>query len=60
MHYIGFDDLPGRQFYLIDTFTGIPEETLVGDPNRELLSTRYEHCYDDVVRTFAPFPNASW
>jgi hypothetical protein len=58
MHYIGFEDLPEKKFYLIDTFAGIPEETLVGDPNRALLSARYGHSYDDVARTFAPFPNA--
>jgi len=58
MHYIGFETLPGRKFFLIDTYCGIPKETLVGDPNRELLSTRYDQTYDDVVRAFAPFPNA--
>jgi len=58
MHYIGFDRLPEKKFYLVDTFTGIPEETLTDDPNRELLGTRYDRTYDDVVRTFAPFPNA--
>ena len=58
MHYIGFAELPERRFFLVDTYCGIPEETLVGDPNRDLLSTRYDRTYDDVVRAFAPFPNA--
>ena len=58
MHYIGFADLPERRFFLVDTYCGIPEDTLVGDPNRELLRTRYDRTYDDVVRAFAPFPNA--
>jgi hypothetical protein len=58
MHYIGFAGLPHKKFYLVDTYAGIPEETLREDPNRELLSTRYHQTYDDVVRTFAPFPNA--
>ncbi len=58
MHYIGFADLPERRFFLVDTYCGIPEETLVGDPNRELLRTRYDRTFDDVVRAFAPFPNA--
>jgi O-methyltransferase len=58
MHYIGFADLPERRFFLVDTYCGIPDETLVGDPNRELLSSRYDRTYDDVVRAFAPFPNA--
>lgn len=58
MHYIGFDELPGKKFYLVDTYAGIPEETLAGDANRDLLATLYRPTYDDVVRTFAPFPNA--
>lgn len=58
MHYIGFGDLPDRKFWLVDTYDGIPEATLRDDPNRELLATRYDHTYEDVVRTFAPFPNA--
>lgn len=58
MHAIRFADLPHKKFYLIDTYSGIPEDTLVDDEHRELLSTRYGNTYDDVVRTFAPFPNA--
>lgn len=58
MEYIGFRDLSHKRFFLVDTFAGIPAETLVDDPNRELLMSRYEQTYDDVVRTFAPFPNA--
>ena len=54
----GSTTLPEQKFFLIDTYCGIPEETLVDDPNRELLSTRYDRTYDDVVRAFAPFPNA--
>lgn len=58
MHYIDFGSLPEKKFHLVDTYEGIPEESLVGDPNRELLSSRYDKTYDDVVRTFAQFPNA--
>jgi O-methyltransferase len=58
MHYVDFASMPERKFHLIDTFTGIPEETLAGDPHRDLLLTRYDRTYDDVVRTFEPFPNA--
>ena len=58
MHYIDFASMTGRRFHLVDTYEGIPPETLAGDENRELLSTRYDSTYDDVVRTFAPFPNA--
>ena len=58
MDYIGFAGLPDRKFYLVDTYAGIPAETLAGDEHREFLSTHYQQTYDDVVRTFAPFPNA--
>lgn len=58
MHYIDFAALPDKKFYLVDTYEGIPPETLDGDANREFLATRYDRTYDDVVRTFAPFPNA--
>lgn len=55
--YIGFEALADRKFYLIDTYCGIPEETLADDPNRDLLSTLYSDTYDHVVRTFANVPN---
>lgn len=58
MHYIGFAGMPQKKFYLVDTYEGIPPETLETDDNRDLLSSRYEATYADVVRTFAPFPNA--
>ena len=58
MDYVRFETLAPRRFFLIDTYAGIPEETLVGDPNRDLLASRYEESYEHVLRTFAEFPNA--
>jgi O-methyltransferase len=58
MHYIDFASLSDRKFYLVDTYEGIPPDTLEGDRQREVLASRYERTYDAVVRTFAPFPNA--
>jgi hypothetical protein len=56
MHYIDFTNMPDRTFYLLDTFCGIPEQ------DRHLAAEgcvhRYHECYEDVCRTFAPFPNA--
>jgi hypothetical protein len=58
MDYIGFESLAPRRFFLVDTYAGIPEETLVGDPHRDLLASHYADTYEQVVRTFAGFPNA--
>lgn len=57
MHYIDFANLPGKKFYLVDTYRGIPEEFLEED-NRAILENRYGECYEEVARTFAPFENA--
>jgi hypothetical protein len=57
MHYINFAHLPGKKFYLVDSYSGIPEE-FVEEENRALLEGFYSECYDDVVRTFAPFETA--
>lgn len=57
MHYIDFANLPGKKFYLVDTYEGIPEEFLP-EEHRELFEGRYPECYEEVVRTFAPFENA--
>lgn len=57
MDYIGFEGLP-KTFYLLDTFRGIPEDQIL--PEERHLGRgleRYEECYDDVVRTFARYPN---
>jgi O-methyltransferase len=39
-----------RRFFLLDTYKGHPD---VASPNRN----DYQECYEDVLRTFAPFSN---
>ncbi len=59
MHYTDFKD-QSRQFYLLDTFKGL-DERYVSDEERQhgivAATWGYEDCYDDVVQTFAPYPN---
>jgi hypothetical protein len=55
MHYVGFQGLKPRKFYLVDTFSGIPE-TLRGVAARNQLR-RYGECYQEVVDTFRDFDN---
>lgn len=49
-----------KQFYLFDTFKGIPEHQ-ASPAEREFARSKnariYRECYDDVKRIFAPFPN---
>jgi O-methyltransferase len=58
MEYIGFSDLLDKRFYLVDTYRGIPTETLVDDAHGDFLAGRYGDTYEAVTKTFAPFPNA--
>lgn len=57
MHYVGFDRMPEKKFYLVDTFRGIPPKYVDGPATAE-LNRNYTDCYDEVLGTFAPFPNA--
>jgi hypothetical protein len=54
--YVDLGALPDRKFYLIDTFSGIPRRFREG--RAALFDGVYDDCYDEVVRTFAPYPNA--
>lgn len=58
MHYIGFAEVPEKKFYLVDTYSGIPEEFLLPGEHGAMLRDYYSECYDEVVQTFAPFKNA--
>jgi hypothetical protein len=53
--YVDFGALPDRNFFLIDTFNGIPERFLAGEAKP--FETVYDDCHDEVVRTFASFSN---
>ncbi len=56
MNYIGFNQLAGRKFYLLDTYEGFPEETrpLASRP----VLDRYTDCYNAVLKTFSAYENA--
>lgn len=61
MHYIGFDRMPERTFYLLDTYAGIPDEQISGAERARGIAEHnrfYPDCYDQVRATFAAFPNA--
>ncbi len=46
-----------KNYWLVDTFSGFPkeQESLVAEG---MSAHTYGECYDDVVKTFAPFPRA--
>lgn len=49
-----------KDFYLLDTFKGLDIDLLVAEEIRagkiEHFENVYSDCYDDVVKTFSPFP----
>lgn len=52
-------DLPrlGKRLWLVDTFRGLPAEQVTPDERRQGIHPgMYEDCWEDVQRTFAPFP----
>lgn len=55
MNYVGFKALRNRNFYLLDTFSGIPEEnaSLAAEPH----INGYSDCYSSVLETFREFDN---
>ena len=56
---LGFGTVP-KQFFLFDTFKGIPEEQAAPDERDAVRSKNariYRECYDAAQRTFADFPN---
>ena len=61
MHYIDFQDMRDRKFYLLDTYAGIPTEQITpSERDRGILdhNRHYSDCYHQVCATFAPFENA--
>jgi O-methyltransferase len=51
---------PRKDFYLLDTFEGIPEELLTKEESaagkKEHFEKEYTPCYEEVIKTFAEFP----
>lgn len=61
MTYVGFENLD-KHFYLLDTFQGL-DDRYITEEEREagIVASNwdYDDCYDDVVRTFAPYANVN-
>lgn len=59
-----FDYLPlagsPRKFFLLDTFRGFDPDVVSADERERGVMERYQYsdCFEEVQRTFAPFPNA--
>lgn len=57
--YISFAG-SGKKFYLLDTFKGLAENLLTEEEKKagkkEHFQDVYTDCYDEVKKTFAPFP----
>jgi O-methyltransferase len=59
--YIDFN-ATGKNFFLFDTFCGIPENQMVrdeADHARQNNKEYYEECYEVTRRNFSPFPKAT-
>ncbi|MHB1293517.1 MAG: TylF/MycF/NovP-related O-methyltransferase [Anaerolineae bacterium] len=56
VHYIDLNSL-NKRFYLLDTFEGIPAESINEEERRQgRRPGLYEDCFADVQATFAAFP----
>lgn len=53
MEYLKFNTLQKR-FFLLDTYAGFPEGQRAAVANQG----QYSSCYDEVVKTFGPYPGA--
>jgi O-methyltransferase len=53
VEYVDFPKL-NKQFYLLDSYCGIPEEMKLSSADRPF---DYVECFEEVRQTFAPFPN---
>lgn len=59
-NYIDFNST-GKDFFLFDTFEGIPEEQMAESEKKDRVGENqlmYEECYDIASRNFEPFPRA--
>ncbi len=57
VHYIDFHELPQKRFYLLDTFSGIPRESLSEEELRSRRPADFGESLDEVRSTFQAFPN---
>ena len=59
VHYIDFQELPQKRFYLLDTFSGIPLESLSAEELSLRRPAKYDESYEQVQRTFSAYPNVT-
>ena len=57
VHYLDFEKLPQKRFYLLDTFSGIPAESLSEEELRSRTPAHYDETYERVKETFRAYPN---
>lgn len=57
MHYTDFNTL-NKKFWLLDTYKGFDIAQLTSDQKERLSFDYYDECYESVVKTFNPYPNA--
>jgi hypothetical protein len=57
MHYIDFELMPERRFYLLDTFCGTPASSY--SPGEDPSARHaYGECFEHTTKVFSDFPNA--
>ncbi|MDP9203523.1 MAG: TylF/MycF family methyltransferase [Gemmatimonadota bacterium] len=56
VEYLGFGNV-GRRFFLLDTYCGIPDESLSPEERALGVKWNYSECYDAVRTTFAAYEN---
>jgi len=59
LHYIDFQLLPQKRFYLLDTFNGVPLESLTEEEISLRRPADFEESYERVKETFSAFENVT-
>ncbi|MBY0315957.1 MAG: TylF/MycF family methyltransferase [Bdellovibrionales bacterium] len=54
IHFSGFTASSSKKFFLLDTYQGTPEHSLLPEETRR---NKYDECYEDVKANFKEFPN---
>jgi O-methyltransferase len=57
VHYIGFEKMPRKRLYLLDTFSGFPASCLTDEERRRRRPADFGDTLDAVRATFRDFPN---
>jgi len=55
--YIGFETMPDRRFYLLDTFAGFPDASLTDEERHHRRPADFGETLEAVRTTFRDFPN---